>query len=320
MVKIAIAGGAGNVGQEIIDVLAATNKHDILVLSRKDATPNDLPPTVTWVKTDYTNLDRLTQTLRGVDTVLSFITAHMDPGSVAQKSLIDAAVRAGVRRFAPSEWASSSFEHMPWNDGKAVIREYLAELNKEKKILEYTLFQPGLFTNYLTHPYRSTKHIQPIETPFDLARRRALVVQGRYEEARITLTTVADLAQVVVRAVEYEGPWPVVGGIRGDDMTLRKVVEMGERVRGGKFTVEKLNADDLKAGVVKSSWMPQPTHPSFTPEEIAALAQRMTAGIVLGISSNTLSVSDEWNQLLPDYEFTKAEKFLREQWRGKELR
>lgn len=64
--------------------------------------------------------------------------------------------------------------------------------------------------------------------------------------------------------------------------------------------------------------MPQPTHPSFTREEIAALAQRMTAGIVLGISANTLSVSDEWNRLLPDYEFTKAEEFLREQWRGKE--
>lgn len=77
--------------------------------SSQDAPPNDLPPTVTWVKTDYTNLDELTKTLRGVDTVLSFITAHMDPGSVAQKTLVDAAVRAGVRRFAPSEWASYVF-------------------------------------------------------------------------------------------------------------------------------------------------------------------------------------------------------------------
>ena len=60
---------------------------------------------MTWVKTNYEDLGRLTETLRGVDTVLSFIVAHADPGTVAQKKLIDAAVRAGVRRFAPSEWA-----------------------------------------------------------------------------------------------------------------------------------------------------------------------------------------------------------------------
>jgi uncharacterized protein YbjT (DUF2867 family) len=35
MVKIAIAGGAGNVGQEVIDALLARNKHEILILSRK---------------------------------------------------------------------------------------------------------------------------------------------------------------------------------------------------------------------------------------------------------------------------------------------
>jgi uncharacterized protein YbjT (DUF2867 family) len=62
-------------------------------------------PGVTWVKTDYEDPEQLSKILRGVDTVLSFITTHLDPGSVAQKGLIDAAVRAGVRRFAPSEWA-----------------------------------------------------------------------------------------------------------------------------------------------------------------------------------------------------------------------
>lgn len=34
MVKIAFAGGSGNVGSEIIDVLVATKKHDIVILTR----------------------------------------------------------------------------------------------------------------------------------------------------------------------------------------------------------------------------------------------------------------------------------------------
>lgn len=59
-----------------------------------------------WVKVDYGDVEQLTQVLQGVDTVLCFIVVHMDENNVSQKTLIDAAVRAGVRRFAPSEWVS----------------------------------------------------------------------------------------------------------------------------------------------------------------------------------------------------------------------
>ncbi|KAK4151995.1 hypothetical protein C8A00DRAFT_16647 [Chaetomidium leptoderma] len=317
MVKIAVAGGSGNVGQEIIDALVATKKHEILLLSRKDAPPaGETVPGVTWVKADYGSLELLAEILQGVDTVLSFIVAHSDLGNTSQKNLIDAAVRAGVRRFAPSEWASSRFDHMPWYDGKAEMREYLKNLNKDKKVLEYTLFQPGLFVNYLTYPYKSTKHIQPMATPIDFGSRRFLMVEGG-DDARITLTTAEDTAKVIIRAIEYEGEWPVVSGIKGDEVTLGKLVEIGERVRGGSFHVERLKADDLQAGVVKSSWVPKAEHPSFTPEQREAFTMQLTAGIVLGMSAEAFSVSDEWNQLLPDYTFTKAEDFLVDAWRGK---
>ncbi|KAK4246744.1 NAD(P)-binding protein [Corynascus novoguineensis] len=340
MVRIAVAGGAGNVGQEVIDVLAATKKHEILLLSRKDApTGEELPPGVTWVKTNYEDLKGLIETLRGVDTVLSFIVAHADPGAVAQKKLIDAAVRAGVRRFAPSEWAMrvtlsptrvlslyyshanldlcrARFDYMPWYEGKALIREYLKELNKDKKILEYSLFQPGLFTDYLTYPYKSTKHIHPMQTPIDFGSRRMLMVEGS-EDVPITLTTAADLANVVARAVEYEGEWPAVGGIKGDELTIREVIDLGKKVRGEAFQVEKLKADDLKAGVVRATWLPRPDHPSYSTEQVEALAEQLTAGITLGFASGAMSVSDEWNRLLPDYQFTKAGDYLVEAWRGK---
>jgi hypothetical protein len=60
---------------------------------------------VTWVKTDYTDKAQLTGILSGVHTVLCFSSAHADAGSVAQKMLIDSAVAAGVKRFAPNEWS-----------------------------------------------------------------------------------------------------------------------------------------------------------------------------------------------------------------------
>jgi hypothetical protein len=54
---------------------------------------------------DYSDVEFLTTALQGVHTLLSFIVVHSDLNNEAQLNLIDAAIAAGVKRFAPSEWA-----------------------------------------------------------------------------------------------------------------------------------------------------------------------------------------------------------------------
>ncbi|KAK1964071.1 NAD(P)-binding protein [Colletotrichum sublineola] len=107
MVNIALAGGAGNVGQEVRDALVARGKHEILVLSRKDAPTKILSPGVRWIKTSYDDVDQLAEVLKGVHTVLSFVAGPADPTNTEQKNtqklLIDASIKAGVKRFAPIE-------------------------------------------------------------------------------------------------------------------------------------------------------------------------------------------------------------------------
>jgi hypothetical protein len=65
----------------------------------------------------------------------------------------------------------------------------------------------------------------------DFNKRRALTLDGGGDD-RITLTTVQDLANVVARAVECEGEWPVVGGIKGTEISIRELLAPGEKVRG----------------------------------------------------------------------------------------
>lgn len=77
-----------------------------LLTISKDIPSDTSPKGVKWIKADYQDPAQLKGVLQGVDTVLSFIVAHLDAGGVAQKNLIDACVAAGVRRFAPSEWFS----------------------------------------------------------------------------------------------------------------------------------------------------------------------------------------------------------------------
>jgi hypothetical protein len=94
-----------DVAREIIDTLIETGKHELILLSRKYPSTQASLQNAVWMNTDYTNDDdSLTDLLKGVHTVLSFITSATDLDNRAQKALIDACVAAGVRRFAPSEW------------------------------------------------------------------------------------------------------------------------------------------------------------------------------------------------------------------------
>jgi hypothetical protein len=86
---------------------------------------------------------------------------------------------------------------------------------------------------------------------------------------------------------------------------------------GEPFHIEPLKADDLKSGVAKCSWLPIVDHPGIPRAQAEALAPTFVAGVLLGISAGVLTVTDEWNQLLPDYQFTQATEFLTEFWRDK---
>lgn len=119
---------------------------------------------------------------------------------------------------------------MPWWRAKDAVVRHLEQANTPARVLEYTLFQPGLFLEYLGAPHQTATHLRPLNTPIDMANRRAVVVAGC--DAVLGLTSVRDLAGAVVGAVEMAGVWPVVGGVRGSRVTVGEVVAIGERVRG----------------------------------------------------------------------------------------
>ncbi|OWY48027.1 NmrA-like family protein [Alternaria alternata] len=316
MVKIAIAGGNGNVGKEIVDALVASKKHEILIFTRKDVPTENMDSSVKWAKSTYEDVDELIGHLQGIDVVLSFIAPHeQQQGFSTQKNIIDAAVKAGVKRFAPSEWVSAGLEHLDWYAFKAYTRQYLAELNRDRKVIEYCLFQPGLFTNYFT-PYPSTKHIKPLEMQWDFVKRRAILREGS-DNDYITLTTAEDLRNVVAHAVDYSGEWPVSGGIRGSRISIKEFIALGEEIRGGSFTIDWIPNEDLNNGTWKTSWVPKVEHPAVQPEFVEAFSKKIVGSFSLAIGAGCFDVGDEWNRLLPDYQFTDAKDFLRKAWRDK---
>lgn len=90
--------------------------------------PSTFPqqPGVTWAQTSYKDKAELVQLFKGADVVLNFISPTNDPGSEVSIRVIDAVVEAGVRRYAPSEWAMYVYG---WNCVKMTRR---GQKKKEK--------------------------------------------------------------------------------------------------------------------------------------------------------------------------------------------
>ncbi|KAL1604027.1 hypothetical protein SLS60_005619 [Paraconiothyrium brasiliense] len=181
---------------------------------------------------------------------------------------------------------------MPWWEGKGKVRKYLKELNESRKVLEYCLFQPGLFLDYLAFPHKTSKHLNPLGTVFDFQNSRAITVDG-YESAVITLTTVTDFATSVAKTIEYEGEWPEVDR---------------------PFAVEKVKLEDLEKDILTSSWGLEVPHKAVSAEAAEQMLKQVTIGMLLSTAKGAWEGSDEINQLFPEYRFTPIENFLARVW------
>ncbi|KAI0528268.1 NAD(P)-binding protein [Xylaria bambusicola] len=316
MVKVAVAGGSGQVAREVVDALVATGKHEITIFSRGPAPTAASVSGVQWQAVDYSDKGALVEALRGTHTVLSFIQLLSDPNQTAQKNLIDAAISAGVKRFAPSEYGSRGLDNMAWWEGKQKVREYLEEVNRNQTAIEYTLFQPGLFLDYLAFPYKTAKYLDPLQCVFDFKNRRAITVDG-HEDAIMTLTTAADMAAIIAKAVGCDGKWPTNGGICGNRVSVAQILEIGHRVRGRPFVVEKVKSEDLEVGELKTSWCLEAVHQAVPDDQAQALLKAVCIGTLLSSSKGAWESSDEINKLCPEYEFTSAESFLSRVWDDK---
>lgn len=122
---------------------------------------------------------------------------------------------------------------------KQAVYKYLQELNTPKQQLEYTLFRPGWFSNYLTYPQSSCRYFHQTCVWINVSTCQALVIRGL--DPWICLTSVQDTATVVAQAVEDTRTWPTRGGIVGMRLKQRDIIRRAEMARGGLLQI----VDDL---------------------------------------------------------------------------
>lgn len=125
MVTVALAGASSGFGRTMLLTFLRNNKdnrHKFIVLGRsKNAELAALGVDVRPV--DYNDHEQLVQALQGVHTVLSTIGGDVDAIKNAQLALVPAMVEAGVKRFAPSEYAFPKYEEIDLYAGKVAVWE-----------------------------------------------------------------------------------------------------------------------------------------------------------------------------------------------------
>jgi len=231
MVKVALVG-TGHLGTSIAQAISKLPQHSLIVLSREprdDLNALGIPVTII----DYSKPETLVSALQGVHTVISVVFV-LDPASFvsSQLALLQAAKEAGVKRFAPSDWAYSEAANHAIGiyHPKAEIWRAVKESG-----LQYTAFRPGMYLNFTA--FGSTKPGVD-EKVFKAARKFPFVLDiaaGRADipgsgDEKLNITSTDDIAGFTAASLDTE--WTPESGMAGSVTTFNELVNIAEKVTG----------------------------------------------------------------------------------------
>lgn len=192
---------------------------------------------------DYSNVENLRFTLQGIDLVISTISGP------EQVNLIDAARRARVRCFVPSEFegalAQRPSETDPLDRGSSTALDWLRRWSSSKQHpMKFTVFSCGVFYERFAPGGLSSinigasHHIQNGgDYMIDIGGYTAEIPQNNSQNhsVHVTLTSVFDVARLVAAAIELGiDSWPREFKMRGAHVTTRRLAEICQEVRGGE--------------------------------------------------------------------------------------
>src|SRR3954470_17462116 len=102
--NVIIVGASGNAGPSIMDTFLNAPSFNVSVLTRAESS-STFPARVKVFETNYTEASLLSA-FKGQDAVVSILAYRV---LAEQRKLIDAAIKAGVRRFIPSKYGPSPY-------------------------------------------------------------------------------------------------------------------------------------------------------------------------------------------------------------------
>ncbi|KAL9078229.1 MAG: hypothetical protein Q9157_002847 [Trypethelium eluteriae] len=234
--KVIVIGGGGNIGPFIIDELQNAG-FEVAVLSRTSSS-SVFPPNVVVHRTNYGEAS-LIEIFRGFDAVVSAVATF---STDQQKTIIDAAVHAGIKRFLPSEYGidsslsqfaeALSFESVK----KQETVEYLK--GKESTQMSWTALCVGAFFDWVLKVGGGLMG-------WDIPARKATIYDSGnqpYEATNVRQIGRA-VAGILKHPKETENKYVYVNSFT---LTQNQVLAAIERESGERFQVTRMTTTELR--------------------------------------------------------------------------
>lgn len=206
-------------GSPIFHALLQSELFNVTVLARLSSQAH-FPASVTVLRVDYTSVSDLTAALTGQDAVVSVLTTS---AMETQIPLIEAAVKAGVRRFLPSEFCANignpKAASLPVYHPKLAIHEVIQQQARDHPHFTYTLIRNGPFLDW-SLAYGFFFNLKGGSTPF-------------YDggDRPFSTTTLATIGWAVVEVLRHlEETWNRAVFVQDVVTTQRKLLAIAQKV------------------------------------------------------------------------------------------
>jgi nucleoside-diphosphate-sugar epimerase len=221
---IVVAGATGNLGGRIVQSLLDRGA-SVRALARRCTAPEKLERLeklgAAIASVDLTSASEVAPACSGALCVVSALAGLRDVIVDAQTVLLDAAVRANVPRFIPSDYSIDFTKFPPGENRNLDLRREFHRRLDRASISATTIFN-GAFADMLTG-----------QMPLILFKLKRVLCWGNADQ-RMDFTTIDDAARFAARAA-LDPSTPRFLRIAGDELSARELTEIVGEVTAKKF-------------------------------------------------------------------------------------
>jgi len=231
--KVVVVGGTGSIGSVILKTLLESNL-TVTVLSRPDS-KSTFPAGVNVIKKAYDD-PTLGEAFAGQDGVISAVggAALLD-----QTKLIDAAVKAGVKRFLPSEFGTNTLDEKV----QELVFLYKQKISVIEHLKKAAASNPGFsWTGLATGPFLDWG-ITSGFLGYDIKSESATIYDSG--DVLVSYTNLSTIALAVLRI--FERPAETANKflfVASATVTQNQLLASIEKASGKKWTVTKANTEE----------------------------------------------------------------------------
>jgi uncharacterized protein YbjT (DUF2867 family) len=220
---VLVAGGSGDLGARIVQQLRELGTPP-RVLARPGSAARDRFDGLEVVEADYADGAALRRALTGVDVVVSAVSGARSVIVDAQRSLLQAAVAAGVQRFIPSDYSADFRRIRPGSNRNLEFRrEFAAELDAAP--IRATSVLNGAFADMLTG-----------QAPLVLPRLHRVLYWSHPDQV-LDFTTKDDTARTTAH-VALDPDAPRVVEVAGDRVSAQDLAGTASDVTGEPYRLQ----------------------------------------------------------------------------------